>query len=123
MATGKYNIVILQGATYSRTINWKDVEQDPIDITDYTARMHIRPELESSDILLQLTTENGRIEITDPENGQFRIQLTAAETDELDFEDAVYDLELVAPGGEPVFRLLRGKARVSLQITRESEVE
>ena len=58
---GLYNIIADQGATLSRTVTWKDSAKNPINITGYTARMHVRELVTSASTVLELTTENNRI--------------------------------------------------------------
>ena len=42
MAAAQYDILIEQGATFSRTFVWKDSSEVAVDLTGYTARMQIR---------------------------------------------------------------------------------
>ena len=50
MSAGKYSFLIEQGSTLDFEIAYKDSNGDPIDLTDYQARMQIRPS-KSSDII------------------------------------------------------------------------
>jgi hypothetical protein len=43
MAAGKYSFVIEQGSTVDFEIVYKDSNSNPVDLTDYQARMQIRP--------------------------------------------------------------------------------
>jgi len=56
MAAGRYSFVIEQGATTNIQINWTDVSGSAIDLTGYNARMQVRPAVESSQILLSLSS-------------------------------------------------------------------
>lgn len=93
----------------------------PKDITGYKARMHIRKTLTADPPLLTLTTENGRITLTGTE-GRIRVSITAADSADLDFSSAVYDLELIEPGlteaDDVVTRLAYGDVKLSKEITR-----
>jgi len=42
MAAGKLDILIEQGATFRHTLTYLDSDENPIDLTDYDAHMHIR---------------------------------------------------------------------------------
>ena len=42
MAAGKYSFVIEQGATTDFEIQYKDSNNNPIDLSDYTGRLQIR---------------------------------------------------------------------------------
>ena len=59
----KLKLTIYQGATFRKRLTWKGPlpAQTPIDLTGCTARMQVRPEVESSTVLLELTTANGGI--------------------------------------------------------------
>lgn len=117
MAAGQYNFTIEQGTTFTQPFVWKETASGPvINLTGYTARMQIRPTLADTNILLDLTTANGKLAIDGP-NGKVTIQLTATETAALDFVTAVYDLELVSGSGA-VTRLLKGTISLDKEITR-----
>lgn len=116
MAAGELDLVIEQGATFQKKLIWQDASGNPIDITGYIARMHIREELDSATILVELTTVNGRISLGGS-NGEIDLLISASDTEALTFSSAVYDLELEDTGGI-VTRLVEGKVRLSLEVTR-----
>jgi len=115
--SGIYNIVADQGATFQGTITWKDSARTPHNITGYTARMHVRTETDSGDIVLGLTTENGRIVIY---GTQGRIDLSIPKTvmEAVAPDKYVYDLEIVAPTTGIVTRLTQGNFVVRPEVTR-----
>ena len=115
MLAGVYKIVCDQGATFERLITIKDSNDDPMNLTGYTARMQIRPEIESSDVLVELTTENGRITLGGAA-GTVELNLTPQVTATID-RDGFYDLEIISNGGA-VHRVLRGRFVVNLEVTR-----
>lgn len=88
----------------------------PIDLTDYTARMQIRADIDSTAALLSLTTENGGITLGD-EDGTITLYIAADVTEEIDWDCAVYDLELVTDD-DIVTRLLQGRITISKETTR-----
>ena len=114
---GKLNLKINQGETFRHGIFWKDAEEVAINITGFTARMHIRERLESATTLMELTTENGRIVIVNAVEGEIRLYITAADSTLISWAAGVYDLEMVSPSGE-VTRLIEGKVTVSKEVTR-----
>jgi hypothetical protein len=81
--------------------------------------MHVRPSVEASRILLDLTTENGKIQING-QTGEITIKLDPADTTNLGFvRKGVYDLELVSPAPERVvMRLLEGNVYFNTEVTR-----
>ena len=119
MPAVKHNIDIEQGATFEFNMKWiQEDEVTPVDITGYTARMHVRESVESATILLELTTANLRIALGDAA-GTIRILVSAADTAALNFTQGVYDLELVNTGGDgKVTRLIEGGVEVRPEVTR-----
>lgn len=117
MAAFRLSLTILQGETFSRPLVWKaGAPAVPVDLTGCTARMQVRSQVDSPDVLLELTTANGRIEI-DALAGTLTLKLSAAETAALTWRNAVYDLEVVHPGGQ-VRRLAEGQVKVKPEVTR-----
>lgn len=116
MTAGILDITIEQGATFRRVLTWQDENETAIDLTDYTARMHIREHLASSTPLATLTTENGGIAIT-AALGKLTLSLSATVTDTLAVQGGVYDLEVESPTGV-VTRLLQGNIIIERSVTR-----
>lgn len=113
---GKYNFTIYQGATFGRVLTWKDENATPIDLTGYTARMHIRSSVDDDTIIASLTTENGGITLGG-EDGTITLTMSAATTTAITADSGLYDLELVN-GGSAVTRLLEGNVIISKEVTR-----
>lgn len=88
----------------------------PVDLVGYTARMHIREKLESTSILLQLTTENSRI-ILDNIYKTITLKISATDTASLNFTQAVYNLELINQEGL-VTSLTTGNIQLVKEVTR-----
>jgi hypothetical protein len=117
--SGLYNITCDQGATFSRTITWKDSANAAYDIAGYTARMQVRTAANAASFIVALTTENGRISVgnTTATKGQVTLTISAADTANLTAGQYVYDLELVSGGGV-VTRLIEGNFKVKAEVTR-----
>lgn len=115
MIAGVYNLNIDQGATFERTITVKNPDESLYDFTDYTARMHIREEMDSDDFQVALTTENGGLTLGGSA-GTINMYLSPTDTAALD-DEGVYDLEIIAPSGK-IYRLLKGRVRVDTEVTR-----
>lgn len=111
----KHKIKIEQGATFNYPITWKPGGVTA-DLTGFTARMEIRPDIDSDVVIARLDTENGSI-LIEGLQGKVTLHLTAAQTALLNFDVAVYDLELVAPN-EEVTRLIEGSVSLSREVTR-----
>ena len=87
-----------------------------LQLAGYSARMQVRPEIESALVLAELSTANGQI-VLGAANGMLTATFTAAMTAGLDWVEGVYDLELVQPDGTPI-RLFRGDIAIDLKVTR-----
>ena len=121
MAAFKQKLIIDQGATFIFVAFWKlgdsDATATPVDLTGCKARMHIRPDIDSSEILLDLNTENGRITLGGL-TGRISLRVEAADTAAIQWASGVYDLEIIFPDGT-VTRKLKGTVAVSKEVTRE----
>jgi len=93
---GEHDFYIKKGATWNQKITFKNDDDTVKNLTGYTAQMQFRRFIDSS-IMIELTTENGKIEIPSPTNGILYLKLTAAETSALT-HDSMYDLELTKSG-------------------------
>lgn len=123
MPAHKFKIEIAQGATYDWETTWsvspkKGAPYVLVDLTGCTARAQIREEVDSPEILLELTTENGRIELGGTA-GTIRILIDAATTAAMTWESGVYDLEVEFANGH-VVRRLAGNVSVSKGVTRDA---
>ena len=119
MAAGKYDITIEQGATFTLPISYKDSNDQPFLLaTGYTARMRIK---ESVGGTLLASTESGdstgaTITIALASSGNnITISMTADNTAALNFDHAVYDLELVS--GSQVDRIIQGRVKLAKEVT------
>ena len=104
-----------QGASFDYTFTWK-IDDTPVDLSGYTARMQARRRADSLTAALTLTTENGGITLGGSA-GTILIEADAETTAGIDDAEYVYDLELETSGGE-VYRLLQGTFTVSPEVTR-----
>ncbi len=131
MIAGVYNMTIEQGSSFGRTFSLQqpDIATDPTgqtfvntQLTNYTARMHIRRTVETVTPMIVLTTENGRMAInpdiaTAPtRDNEVQIEISAADTALLS-SDGVYDLEIISPSGV-VSKVVRGNIILIQEVTR-----
>lgn len=111
-------VVIPQGATWTRTITFLDPDEEVVDLTGYTAEMMFRETVESSGApVISLTTADNSIVINGPVGTVTPIiskTLTAAL---IDGQVLYYDLFIFSPTGIAT-RLLTGIACVSGSVTR-----
>lgn len=116
-----YTFQIYQGQTWRNTLRLKDAAGDPIDLTDYTARMQIRETVESATFVLELTTENGRLTI-DELAGEIAVLVDADDTSAIELPlgepgQWVYDLEII-DSSDVVTRVLQGAVVMHAEVTR-----
>lgn len=124
MFPGKYlNMHMAKGATFQASFIWK-IDGVAIDLSTYTARMKVKKNWSSATSLLELTTENSRIDLN-AETGRIDLVVDATTTSGLtlagplgDYGEEIfkYDLELVDAGGV-VTRLLQGDMIIFEEIT------
>jgi hypothetical protein len=122
---------IQQGATFRRGFRWcsvpyptrmhngklvhadtclpvPDADLVPVDLTGCEARMQLRADVLAPDVLLELTSANGQLDLRDGANGWVRFVLTAADTEAIPYGtnpparwcEAVGQLEIVHPNGD-----------------------
>lgn len=115
-AVAKINLTIDKGATFRHNLTLKNAKNQPIDLTGYSARMHIRAEVASTAIIATLTSTNGGIALGG-KTGTINLYISDAETSALVALKGVYDLELISPGLD-VRRLCGGTVTMSPEVTR-----
>ncbi len=117
MATTRYDLLIRQGDKFEQSIAAKNSDGTAKDLTGYSARMQVRATPESSTVLLEASTANGRISINAP-GGIVTITVGADITAPLNWNVAYYDLEIFTADPANVTRLLEGYASLSKEVTR-----
>jgi hypothetical protein len=117
MSASKLNLpVIEKGATYRHTLYWQDSLNVPINLTNCTAKLQVRATIESSIILLELSTSNLGLTIT-PLLGQIDLYISDEATTLLTGIGGVYDLEIYFNNGDTT-RLIEGKVVFKAEVTR-----
>jgi hypothetical protein len=79
--------------------------------------MQVRSTIDSEQIVISLTTENGRISVLGPE-GRFDMMVSATDMTAIKAGKYVYDLEIIAPVTGVVDRLIQGNFIVRGEVTR-----
>lgn len=118
---GKLNLKINKGETFRHTLTWLDATEAPVNLTGYKARMQIRPDIDSDQVLLffasdPLLNPDGTITLTNA-TGEIELYLSAVDTAAITWSAGVYDLEMYQSSDE-VTRLVEGKISVSKEVTR-----
>ena len=112
---GEYDITIEQGSGFSLPLTYEAPDGSFVDFTGSTARLHVRSKYGATETLIELTTENGGIELT--EDGEITLSVSAEDTAALTFSLGVYDLEIVPPAGEP-YKIIKGNVFLKREVTR-----
>ncbi len=116
MPAKRRNLLIEQGQTWFDDMLLTQYPGGPaLDLTGMSLVMQIRPDVLSAVVLLELSTANGRI-TTEPLAGIVRRRISAADTALLNFETAVYDIELRTTNEE--VRIEQGTVALSRGVTR-----
>ena len=119
MAAANYNLVIEKGTTFKQRFIWKQkATGEPVNLTGYTAKMQIRPSEKNNKIIIELSTGNSRILLTEAE-GIIDLILEDEETVSVVETEGVYDLLLMASNGD-VVKLVRGKVTLHDVVTRNA---
>lgn len=113
MKSLKYDLTILQGATFGLTVKLKQSNGLPFDLTGYTGKGQIRetPDDPVSICDIDITFSNPR------KNGQIELKIPADKTKEFNFGWGVYDVKLTSSQDE-VIRILQGKVLVDKEVTK-----
>jgi hypothetical protein len=128
MSAGKYSFTIEQGATLDFELAYKDSDNNPIDLTGYQGRMQIRPSVGSDTVYITLSSSlepdgtglnfSGSDGLNSLISGTIGIFISANSSSQLDFGEAVYDLELATGSEFPIVtRLLEGQIQLSKNVT------
>lgn len=107
---------IEKGTSFVRTVAYLDENEDPIDITGYTAIMRLRAENNNTSTLY-LTLETGSgITIADAAAGEFEVTITDEQTTLFPFTQAHYDMIVESPAGVKT-KILKGVINVNPSIS------
>lgn len=117
MTATKLDISIEQGAKFEISIAVRNNDRTVKNLTGYSARMQIRADYSSIDVLLEASTDDGTIDINAP-GGIVTINIGADLTTPLTWTAAVYDVEIYTIDPTEVIRILEGSASLSLEVTR-----
>jgi hypothetical protein len=114
MIPGNYNFICPQGSTFSKQLTWK-IENEPVDLNTYTARMQVREKYSSKTTIIDINTENGGI-VLGGGDGTIQLYVDYEVTENIVPKNYVYDIEMVS--SSEVTRLLEGKFIVTPEVTK-----
>lgn len=105
------NLSVDQGTDFSSFITVEDTSGQTVDLTGYTARGQIRKTYSST------TSTSFTASVTDPSDGEIKIQLDATTTGGMKAGRYVYDVQIVSSGGA-VSRVVEGQLEINPGVTR-----
>lgn len=116
MTPGKLNFTCPQGSTFSRTLTYK-IDDDPVDLTGYGARLQVREFHYSNDFILGIDSISSSANIyTGGSAGTIDIYVDPETTKDFVPGNYVYDLEIYTSSN--VYRLVQGSFKVTPEVTR-----
>lgn len=117
LTPAKRKLILYKGAKFDPGWTWLAGGQ-PVDLTGFTARMQVRADVDSPDVLLNLTTENGGI-ILGGTAGTIDLWVGATETSLITWESGVWAMEVqYSADPDDVDRVLEGGISVSAEVPR-----
>lgn len=116
MAAGILDFTIEQGATFNLLLTW-EINGVPVNITNWTARLQARVDVEETETVLSLTSVAGGGITLGGAAGTISLDRTATQTALLPAGGYIYDLELISGAGA-VTRLIQGEVVISPEVTR-----
>lgn len=114
MSLKPYALNCRQGSTFKLNFTLK-TPTGVQDLSNYSGRMQVRPNISSSTKLLDMSTSNGYITMNNL--GQVAVRVEASETARLPEGKHVYDFEIQSADGT-VTCILKGKFIVEAEVTR-----
>jgi hypothetical protein len=128
MAAGKYSFVIEQGVTTIFEVQYKDANNNPVNLSGYSGRMQIKSNYADNSPITYATISSslhadgtglnfsGSNNVTSPASGAIGVYISATTSSAFTFDQAKYDLEIYS--GSVVIRLLEGNIKLSKEVTR-----
>jgi len=112
---GQKNFEVDQNATFSFVIEYKDNNDNAIDLTGASAKMQVRDTKGGAKLAVTLTSPSGGI-VIDPLNGKLTIKMTPTQTNKLFYPKSSYDLMVVDSNGNKI-KLLEGFMTLNRSVT------
>jgi len=129
MSAGKYNFIVEQGSQHDVTFRYKLADGTFLNLTNYRVRMSVKDHISDTNFVYQATSNSSAdsggtvafqqhftISNQGSAQGQFVLSIPTATTAGFNFNQGVYDLEIVAQDGT-VTRILEGKFKIKLQVS------
>lgn len=118
MPAASYNFTIEKGTAFVISFEYKDNNENIIDLTNWVARLRWKDNESNISTFITDTRDSTYEFVIAPTEGKLTLKIPAAQTAAYTFTSAAYDLELQEPndlysgGGKKVFRILGGTVTV-----------
>lgn len=110
-----YRLRLKKGDDYRKEFHLKDSAGEAVDLTGCTVKMQMRESF-SSDVLLELSTSNGKIEL-DAENGVIALVFLPDDTAGANWKKSIYDIELKNSANE-IQTIISGTVDLYEEVTK-----
>lgn len=115
MSGENVDLSVTQGSSFEIRISCFDINNDPVDLTNYAVRGVVKRQYSDTEILLNLNPI-----VHDASNGLVDILLTPYQTRTLPVTEAVYDVEKYDLSGTGyVEKIIKGELIINPEITSE----
>jgi hypothetical protein len=112
---GKKNFEVDQNTTFSFIVEYKDNNDNPINLTGSLAKLQARDTQGGTKLAFSLTSPAGGITIDGP-NGKVTCKMTPTQTNKLFYPKSSYDLMIIDSNGNRI-KLLEGFFTLSRSVT------
>jgi hypothetical protein len=129
MPASKYDFSIEQGTSFKLSLIYKDSNNNPINITNWCARLIWKTEDEVTQVFSTTNMDYNiyKFQIIGMD-GKLLLQLPAHTTNGFVFNKAKYDLELESPedmytgGGKEIIRLIFGTVKITHRFSEDNSL-
>lgn len=112
---GQKNFEVDQNATFSFVVEYKDENDNAIDLSGASAKMQVRDTRGGTKLAVTLTSPSGGITIDGP-NGKLTVKMTPTQTSKIFYPKSSYDLMVVDSNGNKI-KLLEGFMTLNRSVT------
>lgn len=129
MSASKYDFIIEQGSSFKLSLVYKDDANNPVDLTDWCARLVWKTNKNIDQIFITTNLDYSLYKFTiEPLIGKLTLLIPPDTTNNFNFQTAKYDLELqtddlIYTGGDKnIIRLLYGTVTVVPRFSKTTEL-
>jgi hypothetical protein len=112
---GQKNFEVDQNATFSFIVEYKDENDNAIDLSGASAKMQVRDTKGGTKLAVTLTSPSGGITIDGP-NGKLTVKMTPTQTSKIFYPKSSYDVMVVDSNGNKI-KLLEGFMTLNRSVT------